>query len=128
VGLVVDKVALEQVSSEYFGSTANFYSTNCSTFIIIHYPGLGQRVADVPSGLIFTPPPENKKKVGNKNLLNDDRSVSSPASCPRGPRLIFRPGYWMATEMSWFSSLPSGKYGVILANFKLGSDRFLHIH
>jgi hypothetical protein len=67
VGLVVDKVALEQVSSEYLRSPANFYSINCSTFIV-HYLGLRQRVADLPSGLIFTSPQENKSDVGNKEI------------------------------------------------------------
>jgi hypothetical protein len=43
VGFVVEKVALEQV---FFQSTsaspANSYSTDCSIFIIIYYPGLVQ--------------------------------------------------------------------------------------
>jgi hypothetical protein len=41
VGFVVDKVALGQIFSEYFGSPANSHSTDCSTFIIYH-PGLVQ--------------------------------------------------------------------------------------
>jgi hypothetical protein len=36
VGFVVDKVALGQVSSEYFGSPANSHSTDFSTIIIYH--------------------------------------------------------------------------------------------
>jgi hypothetical protein len=39
VGFVVDKVALGQVFSEYFGSLANLYSTNFSTITIIYHPG-----------------------------------------------------------------------------------------
>jgi hypothetical protein len=35
VGFVVDRVALGQVFSEYFGSPANSHSTDCTTFIII---------------------------------------------------------------------------------------------
>jgi hypothetical protein len=36
VGFVVDKVALGQVFSKFFGfAPANFHSTNCSTIIII---------------------------------------------------------------------------------------------
>jgi hypothetical protein len=42
VGFVVDKVALGQVFTEYFGSPANSNSTECSTFIIIYHPGLVQ--------------------------------------------------------------------------------------
>jgi hypothetical protein len=42
VGFVVDKVALGQVFSEYFGSPANPHSTNCSIIIIIYQPGLVQ--------------------------------------------------------------------------------------
>jgi hypothetical protein len=34
VGFVVDKVALEQVFSEYFGSSANLHFTNLSIIII----------------------------------------------------------------------------------------------
>jgi hypothetical protein len=37
VGFVIDKVALGQVSP------ANSHSTECSTFIIIHHPGLVQQ-------------------------------------------------------------------------------------
>jgi hypothetical protein len=39
---MVDKVALEKVFSEYFGSPANLYSTNFSTLTITHHPGLVQ--------------------------------------------------------------------------------------
>jgi hypothetical protein len=43
VGFVVDKVAVGQVFSEYFGFPANSHSTDCSTIIIITYhPGLVQ--------------------------------------------------------------------------------------
>jgi hypothetical protein len=41
VGFVVDKVALGQVFSKYFGSPANSHSTDYSTLIIYH-PGLVQ--------------------------------------------------------------------------------------
>jgi hypothetical protein len=40
VGFVVNKVALGQASSEYFGSLANLHSTNCSTVTIIYHLGL----------------------------------------------------------------------------------------
>jgi hypothetical protein len=40
VGFVVDKVALGQDISEYFGFPANSHSTNFTIFI--HYPGLVQ--------------------------------------------------------------------------------------
>jgi hypothetical protein len=36
LGFVVDKVALEQVFSEYFGFPANSHSTDFSTMIIYH--------------------------------------------------------------------------------------------
>jgi hypothetical protein len=42
VGFVVDKVALERVLSEYFGSPANLHSTNFSTITITYHPGLVQ--------------------------------------------------------------------------------------
>jgi hypothetical protein len=40
VGVVVDKEALGQVFSDYFGSSANLHSTNFSTIIIIYHLGL----------------------------------------------------------------------------------------
>jgi hypothetical protein len=42
VGFVVDKVALWQVFSEYFGSLANLHSTSFSTITITYHPGLVQ--------------------------------------------------------------------------------------
>jgi hypothetical protein len=39
---VVDKVALGQVFSEYFGSPASRHSTNFSTITITYHPGLEQ--------------------------------------------------------------------------------------
>jgi hypothetical protein len=42
VGFVVDKVALGQVFSEYFGSLANLHFTNFSTITITYHLGLLQ--------------------------------------------------------------------------------------
>jgi hypothetical protein len=42
VGFVVDKVALGQVFSEYFDSSANFNSTNLSAMTITCHSGLVQ--------------------------------------------------------------------------------------
>jgi hypothetical protein len=42
VGFVVDKVALGQVSSEYFGSPANLHSINFCTITITYHLGLVQ--------------------------------------------------------------------------------------
>jgi hypothetical protein len=68
---MMDKVALGQVFSGYFGSPANSHSIDSSTFIIIiiYHPGagtIGQLVADVPSGLSLTQSQETKNK---KKLL-----------------------------------------------------------
>jgi hypothetical protein len=41
VGFLLDKMALGQVFSEYFGFLVNSHSTDCSTLIIYH-PGLVQ--------------------------------------------------------------------------------------
>jgi hypothetical protein len=49
VGFVVYEVALGQVFSEYFGLPANSHSASRSTLIITW--GIGQVVADVPTGL-----------------------------------------------------------------------------
>jgi hypothetical protein len=42
VGFVVDKVALGQVFSEYFGFRASLHSINFSTITITYEPGLVQ--------------------------------------------------------------------------------------
>jgi hypothetical protein len=42
VGFVVDKMALGQVISEYFGFPANLHSTNFSTITIAYHPRLVQ--------------------------------------------------------------------------------------
>jgi hypothetical protein len=58
VGFVVDKVVLGHVSSKTTVSPANSHSTD-SKFIIIYdllAGTIGQLVADVPSGLILSPP------------------------------------------------------------------------
>jgi hypothetical protein len=39
VGFVVDKVALGQVFSDYFGSPTNLHSTNFSTITITYHLG-----------------------------------------------------------------------------------------
>jgi hypothetical protein len=63
-GFVVDRVALGQVFSEYFGFSCQF---SFHQLLHIHLPSgigkIGQTVADVPSGLSLTPPKETKKKV-----------------------------------------------------------------
>jgi hypothetical protein len=62
VGYVVDKVALEQVFSEYFGLPCQFSFHRLSVIS----PGagtIGQIVADVPSGLSRIPPDEIKRKL-----------------------------------------------------------------
>jgi hypothetical protein len=63
VGYVVDKVALGQVFSEYFGFPWQF---SFHRLLHIHHLSsgagtIGQLVADVPSGLSLTPPQETKK-------------------------------------------------------------------
>jgi hypothetical protein len=63
-GFVVDKVALGQVFSEYFGlpCQASFHPHN--------HPGKVQLVADVLSGSSWIPPPTNRiKKIKLKNYV-----------------------------------------------------------
>jgi hypothetical protein len=45
VEFVVDKVALMQAFSEYFGFPVNLHSTNCSTITIIYHLGLVQQAS-----------------------------------------------------------------------------------
>jgi hypothetical protein len=40
VGFVVDKAAMGKIFSECFSVSLANHSTNCSTLIIIHHPGL----------------------------------------------------------------------------------------
>jgi hypothetical protein len=42
VGIVVDKVALGRVFSEYLVSPANLHSTKCSTITLTYHLGLAQ--------------------------------------------------------------------------------------
>jgi hypothetical protein len=42
VVFVVDKVALVQVFSEYFGFSANSHFTDCSAFTLIYHPEMVQ--------------------------------------------------------------------------------------
>jgi hypothetical protein len=61
VGFVMDKVALGQVSSEYFGFPCQF---SLHRMLHTHHLSsgvdtIGQLVAGVPSGLSLTPPQEN---------------------------------------------------------------------
>jgi hypothetical protein len=65
VGFVADKVALGQVSSEYFGFPCHF---SFHRLLHIHHHissplgTIAQLVADVPSGLSLTPPTKKLKK------------------------------------------------------------------
>jgi hypothetical protein len=74
LGFVVDKVALGQVFSEYFGFPCQFsFHRLLHTH---HHPSsgsgiIGQLVVDVPNGLSLTPPQEIKK---NHNIV-DKRTV-----------------------------------------------------
>jgi hypothetical protein len=63
VGFVVDKVALGQVFSEYFGFPANLHSTSYSTITLIYHLGLYNRpeVAAVPGDA--SPTPLKKYKI-----------------------------------------------------------------
>jgi hypothetical protein len=65
---MVDKVALGQILSEYFDFPCQY---SFHRKLHIHHKlsfgadTIGQIVADVPSGLSFTPPQETKKKLGS---------------------------------------------------------------
>jgi hypothetical protein len=62
VGLVVDKVALGQVFSEYFGFPCQFsFHRLLHTHLASGAGTVGQIVDNVPSGLSLTPPQETKK-------------------------------------------------------------------
>jgi hypothetical protein len=67
VGFVVDKVALGQVFSEYFGFPCQF---SFHRLLHIHLSSgagtIGQLLADISSGLSLSPPQETKKKKKEK--------------------------------------------------------------
>jgi hypothetical protein len=73
VGFMVDEIALEQVCFEYF-----CFPCQCSFHQMLHTHlssadgTIGQLVADVPSGLSFTPP--HGKKIGHKAFSRHFRS------------------------------------------------------
>jgi hypothetical protein len=64
MGFVVDKVALGQLSSEYFGFPCqfSFHELHHTHHLSSGAGAIGQLVADVPSGLDLTPHQETKKK------------------------------------------------------------------
>jgi hypothetical protein len=65
VGFLVDKVALGQVLSEYFGSPCqfSFHLLLQSHHILSGAGRIGQLVAGAPSGLSLTPPPKKNLKL-----------------------------------------------------------------
>jgi hypothetical protein len=70
VGFVVDKVALGQVFSEYFGfpCQSSFHRLLHTHHLSSGAGTIDQLVADVPSGLSLTPPQEIKKKKVIQNF------------------------------------------------------------
>jgi hypothetical protein len=70
MGFVVDKVALRQVSSEYFGFLCQFsFHQMPYTHLSPGADTIGQIVADVPSGLSLTKSLEIKTK--NKEIRQE---------------------------------------------------------
>jgi hypothetical protein len=80
VGFVVDKVALEQVFSEYFGFPCQFsFHQLLHTHHLLSGAGtIVQLVADVPSGLSLTPPQGNKNTKSYRAL---NLSIILQCSC-----------------------------------------------
>jgi hypothetical protein len=74
VGFVVDKVALGQVSSEYFGFPCQFslHRLLHSHHLSSEAGTIGQLVTDIPSGLSLTPPRETKKKKRRGHQISVD--------------------------------------------------------
>jgi hypothetical protein len=75
VGFVEDKVALGQISSEYFGFPCqfSFHRMLHSHHLSSGAGTVGQIAADVPSGLGLTPPQDIKKTL--LSFLSAFRSV-----------------------------------------------------
>jgi hypothetical protein len=73
---VVDKVALGQVFSKYFGFTCRFsfyplLHTHHHQHLSSGAGTIGQTVADVPSGLSLIPPQETKKETKNYYMASE---------------------------------------------------------
>jgi hypothetical protein len=81
VGFVVDKVALGQVFSGYFGFPCqlSFHQLLHTHHLSSGAGTIGQILADVPSGLSLTPPREIKKKLYYS--LSSNPPTSPPSSC-----------------------------------------------
>jgi hypothetical protein len=82
MGFVMDKVALGQVFSEYFGfpcqlSFHRLFHITRNHHVLSGAGTIGQTVADVPSGLSLIPPQETKKtnkqtnKQTNETISNE---------------------------------------------------------
>jgi hypothetical protein len=76
VGYVVKKLALGQVSFEYFGFPCQFsFYQMLYTHLSSGATTIGQLVADEPSGLSLTPPHEKKKIPFKTKIVESDRDV-----------------------------------------------------
>jgi hypothetical protein len=73
VVFVVDKVALRQVSSDYFGFPCpfSFHQLLHTQHLSSGAGTIGQLLTDVPSGLSLTPPQETKKTNKKQQLYFD---------------------------------------------------------
>jgi hypothetical protein len=71
VRFVVDKVALGQFFFQYFGFPYQFSFHRLLHICYLSFgPGtIGQTVADLPNGLILTPPQETKRKENYKVII-----------------------------------------------------------
>jgi hypothetical protein len=93
VGFVVNKVALRQVFSEYFGFPCQF---SFHQLLHIHhhlssgFGTIGQLVADVPSGLSLTPPYETKKR-GHASVAQPGASLRGALICTGVSRRVPSP-------------------------------------
>jgi hypothetical protein len=97
VGFVLNKVALEQVSSEYFGFLCHFsFHRLLHTHHLSSGAGtIGQILADVPSKLSLTPPQETKKK----------KYISTRPTPLYPPDLAVRPS--VPDISNWASDVPA---------------------
>jgi hypothetical protein len=76
VRFVVDKVALGQIFSGYFGFSCPFTFHQMLHTCLSSWTGtIGQLVADVPSGLSFTPLNEIKNIEGKIDLYNSTPDI-----------------------------------------------------
>jgi hypothetical protein len=120
MGFLVDKVALRQVSSEYFGFPCHFsFHRLLHTHHLSSAGGtISKTVADVPSGLSLTPPQKSKKNI---HSIRVSTHVASMHTHNPTIYITHSPSQYNFCYVSFFSLHVSATIGHLRV---FGSERF----